>query len=304
MYNIAREALITIILLTVANIVLFLIGSDTHIIGSVFLAYALFDPAEILSTIISVIILAVYFAMYFLSKTKAWAMITSLVLFSLDTVYLVVMAIGANTGMLDDVMVMTSSQRASLTVSVIFELIAHAVVLVCLILGAKNAKAALSQTDVGNLNPFNNANPAMPAAEPYAPTNAQPVAAPTATRNFQMTLVQIGFKQADNGQADQKKLFKNSLNALLKGSLNINGNEVIISGKSIMAGMLIPENEIIRFTANDVVSVTEIPNKGAYGYCVMFRNGNGINLCASKKEKATLAQALSSVGIFVPPAQM
>ena len=88
-YSLARNSLLGFMLLTAANILLDLIGSDSYYLGSIRISYTFFlmreDSAVYL--VIGLLILAVFLLGYILSKkSKAWLIIGA-VLLTLDLLF-------------------------------------------------------------------------------------------------------------------------------------------------------------------------------------------------------------------------
>ena len=93
-YRYARDFLLALIVLTVANCVFLLLGNESYFVDSIMAAFYLFflwleeyDFPFLLGVIVPVLIVAAYTACYFLSKRKSIWMIIALVLLALDTLF-------------------------------------------------------------------------------------------------------------------------------------------------------------------------------------------------------------------------
>lgn len=140
-YQNARYGILGLILFTILNLVLYFIGSDSYYLFSVFLAYILavgFENA--VGLVLAALVLAPYVLAFFLSKKKRGWLIAALVLFSLDTLILILLGLG-------------SGALLSLTLDLLF----HGLVIVLLALGVKNGKAA---TGEGSGDPYHPADAA------------------------------------------------------------------------------------------------------------------------------------------------
>jgi len=129
-YNTARSALVFVIAMTVVNFILYLAGSDRYYICSVFLAYTLFEPT-LLGIVLPLLILAPYVLAYIFSKKKSGWLIAALVLYILDTLFVLLMAL----------LFFSVSEKLGVFNAGV-ELLVHVVVVVLLILGLKGRKIA------------------------------------------------------------------------------------------------------------------------------------------------------------------
>ena len=124
-YNNARYAILALILFTVLNVLLALMGSDSYYVVSVFLSYFLYLGFEgAIGILLAALALVPYVLCFFFSKKKPAWMIVALVLVAIDTLILVLLAL-ANDALL----------------SLILDIILHIAEIVLLALGIKAGKA-------------------------------------------------------------------------------------------------------------------------------------------------------------------
>lgn len=129
-YSLARNTLLAVILFTVINCVLYLIEADRYYICSIRLAFELFELDSLLTVLIPLLILAAYIVAYVLSKRKALWLVIGLVLFALDTLFVLYLLV-----------IYLDEPLAIFNLAI--ELVAHLVALVLMFLGVKNRKSAL-----------------------------------------------------------------------------------------------------------------------------------------------------------------
>ena len=127
-YQAARADLLIMIVLTVANIVLLFVGSDTMMLFSAMIPYisvinGYFYNGGIIYYVIAAVVIALYILCWFMSKKKYPWLIVATVLFALDSVYLVELCV-------------VSGDFASSTI----DFIIHALVLYYLIAGIITGK--------------------------------------------------------------------------------------------------------------------------------------------------------------------
>lgn len=130
-YDMARIALIAIIIATALNMVMDILGSETFYVDSLMLPYSLFW-ATTGGSIVAALILGVYLLCYFLSKKNGAWMVSALVLFSIDCVWLII------------TLVSSLGENGVGVTLLLFALpiVIHVLVLIALIAGVKNRKAA------------------------------------------------------------------------------------------------------------------------------------------------------------------
>lgn len=130
-YDMARIALIAIIIATALNMVMDILGSDTFYVDSLMLPYSLFWVTTG-GSIVAVLILGVYLVCYFLSKKNGAWMVSALVLFSIDCVWLIISIVSG-----------ISDHGAGVTMLIFaLPIVFHVLVLIALIAGVKNRKEA------------------------------------------------------------------------------------------------------------------------------------------------------------------
>lgn len=164
LYKLARSVLLGLVILTVLNCILYLLGSETYYVDSVLLAWSLFsvmdDLGVFMGLIVPVLILGAYVAAYILSKRKGAWMIVALVLFALDTLFLLyVLYLAAD-----------YYGFGIALLSNILSILVHAAILVLLILAVKHRKAgtmtdeeiARANTTAGDLTARVEGNGAAP----------------------------------------------------------------------------------------------------------------------------------------------
>ena len=96
-YAVARVNLLLMSILTVANVILFALGSDTYLLFSASIPMylpILFVESLVTYAILGVILTLPYLALWFFSKKSRGCMIGALVLFSLDCIVMLYFAIG------------------------------------------------------------------------------------------------------------------------------------------------------------------------------------------------------------------
>lgn len=130
-YDMARIALIAIIIATALNMVMDIFGSETFYVDSLMLPYSLFWVTTG-GSIVAVLILGVFLLCYFLSKKNGAWMVSALVLFSIDCVWLII------------TLVSSLGENGVGVTLLLFALpiVIHVLVLIALIAGVKNRKAA------------------------------------------------------------------------------------------------------------------------------------------------------------------
>ena len=133
-YRNARYAIILLVALTAVNIFLRIVNIDRYFVSSVFLSYFMVSffggmGKIALGTVIAVLILVPYLLAYFLSKKKPVWMVVALVLFALDTLFVIFM------------MFLLKRIGAS-PLSMILDLLLHGLVIFELSMGVKYREAA------------------------------------------------------------------------------------------------------------------------------------------------------------------
>lgn len=130
-YQSARYAIIFLVALTAVNIIMSVAGINRYFVSSVFLSYFMVTiiPRTGLGVIIAAAILAPYLLAFFLSKKKSVWMTIALVLFVLDTLFVI--------------FTMFLIHRAGESPwSMLFDLVLHVFVIFELVMGVKYGKAA------------------------------------------------------------------------------------------------------------------------------------------------------------------
>lgn len=89
LFNSARSGLLIAVLFTVVNTVMYMVGSDSYFLFSLFIPYSFFDPAWIAGCVIAAVVLALFVLCWVMSKKTPEIMIFSLVLLLADTAFLV-----------------------------------------------------------------------------------------------------------------------------------------------------------------------------------------------------------------------
>ena len=171
-YQSARIAIILLVALTAVNILMSVAGIDRYFVSSVFMSYFMVTiiPDTGLGAAIAVAILVPYLLAFFLSKKQPGWMIAALVLFALDTLFVIftmflLYRIGESPW------------------SMLFDLALHAFVIFELVMGVKYRKAATAEAD--------EEGPAMPSDEGGAYTEVVCVAA-VSKENGKHTMEQSG----------------------------------------------------------------------------------------------------------------
>lgn len=130
-YDAARFAILGLVLITVLNVFLALLGTDSYYVSSVFAAFFFSVVAEgALGVILAAVLVAPFVVAFFLSKKNRVWMIVALVLTALDLLF--VLYIGIALDML---------------VYRILDILAHIFVIVILVLGVINGKKLKQQEE-------------------------------------------------------------------------------------------------------------------------------------------------------------
>ena len=130
-YNGARYAILGLVLITVLNIFLVLLGSDSYYVSSVFASYfvsVVFEGA--LGVIFAALLVAPFVVAFFLSKNKPVWLIVALVLTALDLLFVIYIGIALD-----------------IFVYRILDILAHIFVIVLLVLGIINGKKLKEQEE-------------------------------------------------------------------------------------------------------------------------------------------------------------
>ncbi len=138
-YQSARYAILFLIVLTVVNIIFRVVSIDRYFVSSVFLSYfAVTYFGELyqlgLGVVIAGAILVPYVLAFFLSKKKPAWMIVALVLFALDTLFVIAM-------------MFLLKQIGESPLSMILDLLLHALGIFELSMGVKYREAATEEAD-------------------------------------------------------------------------------------------------------------------------------------------------------------
>ncbi len=129
-YELARSNLLIAILLTVVNIVFYLLQTDTYFLFSIAYPYYMFDTEFIIDAVLPLAVLALYVLCYFLSKKRPAFMVIALVMFIIDCLFLVAYSFYA-----------VEATNGAITLGdFIVDYLTHIWVLVYLIIGACNCK--------------------------------------------------------------------------------------------------------------------------------------------------------------------
>lgn len=130
-YDAARYAILGLVLVTILNVFLVLLESDSYYVSSVFASYfvsVVFEGA--LRIIVPIVILAPFVAAFFLSKKSHVWMIVALVLTTLDLLFVIYIGIALE-----------------ILVYRILDILAHIFVIVLLVLGVINGKKLKKQAE-------------------------------------------------------------------------------------------------------------------------------------------------------------
>lgn len=135
-YQSARYAILFLVALTAVNIILSAAGSSRYFVSSVFLSYFMVTilPNRGLGVAIAAAILAPYILAFFLSKKKPGWMIVALVLFVLDTLFVIFT-------------MFLLHQAGESPWSMLLDLALHAFVIFELVMGVKYREAATAEKD-------------------------------------------------------------------------------------------------------------------------------------------------------------
>lgn len=106
-YAAARYNLLGVIALTVLNIIMFLTGSESYflfsatmpyqlvVIGSVLVQEGAASAVLVVTIIVAALIIAAYLVCFFIGKKSVWGMIVALILFAIDSVWFLFLAVSA-----------------------------------------------------------------------------------------------------------------------------------------------------------------------------------------------------------------
>lgn len=130
-YQSARIAIILLVALTAVNILMSVAGIDRYFVSSVFMSYFMVTiiPNTGIGAVIAVAILVPYLLAFFLSKKKPGWMIVALILFALDTLFVIFF-------------MFLLHRIGESPWSMLFDLVLHAFVIFELVMGVKYRKAA------------------------------------------------------------------------------------------------------------------------------------------------------------------
>lgn len=130
-YDAARFAILGLVLITVLNVFLALLGTDSYYVSSVFAAFFFSVVAEgALGVILAAVLVAPFVVAFFLSKKNRVWMIVALVLTALDLLFVIVV------GILGEELPLY-----------ILDILAHIFVIVLLVLGVINGKKLKQQEE-------------------------------------------------------------------------------------------------------------------------------------------------------------
>ena len=130
-YDAARFAILGLVLITVLNVFLALLGTDSYYVSSVFAAFFFSVVAEgALGVILAAVLVAPFVVAFFLSKKNRVWMIVALVLTALDLLFVIVV------GILGEELPLY-----------ILDILAHIFVIVILVLGVINGKKLKQQEE-------------------------------------------------------------------------------------------------------------------------------------------------------------
>ena len=135
-YQSARYAIIFLVALTALNIIMSAAGSNRYFVSSVFLSYFMVSNIsdKVLGVAVAAAILAPYVLAFFLSKKKPAWMIVALVLFVLDTLFVIFT-------------MFLLHQAGKSPWSMLLDLALHAFVIFELVMGVKYREAATAEED-------------------------------------------------------------------------------------------------------------------------------------------------------------
>lgn len=106
-YATARYNLLAVIALTALNIIMFLTGSESYFLFSATMPYQLVvigwvmaqegaaSAILVITIIAAALIIAAYLVCFFIGKKHVWGMVVALILFAIDTVWFLFLAISA-----------------------------------------------------------------------------------------------------------------------------------------------------------------------------------------------------------------
>ena len=130
-YDAARFVILGLVLITVLNVFLALLGTDSYYVSSVFAAFFFSVVAEgALGVILAAVLVAPFVVAFFLSKKNRVWMIVALVLTALDLLFVIVV------GILGEELPLY-----------ILDILAHIFVIVMLVLGVINGKKLKQQEE-------------------------------------------------------------------------------------------------------------------------------------------------------------
>ncbi len=135
-YQSARYAIILLVILTALNILMSVLNIDRYFVSSVFLSYFMVTLIEskAVGVVVAALILVPYLLSFFLSKKKPAWMVVALVLFILDTLFVIYFAF-------------LLYRIGESPLSMLLDLLMHAFVIFELVMGVKYRKEATAEPE-------------------------------------------------------------------------------------------------------------------------------------------------------------
>ena len=264
-YDAARYLLLTLVGVTVLNILIDLMGSDTYYVTSVFTAFFVYlfmytNVGTAIGLLIAAVILVPFVLAFIFSRKKPLWLVVALVLTVLDLCFLV--GIGLYYGTL---------------LNSVLDLLAHAFVIIMLILGIVNSKKIMTE---------------VPAAGPEVPAGGavpQRYADPGAAAPFVDIVCSVGI---GNGM-------------LASGVARFYPDSLALGNDSMAATMLIgavfaPTKEKLRFAYSEIARAY-FSKKNERTVQIDLVNGNHAVIVLNNANRENFIRLMNSHGVGIAP---
>ena len=278
LYKSARYVLLGLILLTVLNIALYLAGSDVYFMSSLFTTYMMFiimyKAGIVLGVLLAVTFLVPYVFCFFLSKRKQAWMVVTLVMVCMDTLPLLVIALGSVA------LGSVALGRVSSLGHFVADIFYHILAIVLLGMGVKNGKAAIGEQE----------------SDPYHPAEAIEQAIPPDDVEEPFTDAKCTLSVSENGRR-----FGPSSN----GVARFYETEVALGMKSIlqegiMGSRLTPTEEKLRFAYADIDRAF-YRDVNEFNVQIDLVDGRACRFFLTRATRPQLVEALAAHGIGIEP---
>ena len=273
LYKSARYVLLGLILLTVLNIALFLAGADVYFMSGLFTTYMMFiimyKADIVLGVLLAVTFLVPFVFCFFLSKRKQAWMVVTLVMVCMDTLPLLVIALGS-----------VALGRVSSLGYFVVDIFYHILAIVLLGMGVKTGKAAIGEQE----------------SDPYHPAEAIEQDIPPDDVEEPFTDAECTLSVSENGRR-----FGPSSN----GVARFYETEVALGMKSIlqegiMGSRLTPTEEKLRFAYADIDRAF-YRDVNEFNVQIDLVDGRACRFFLTRATRPQLVEALAAHGIGIEP---